>query len=215
MARPVNADPEQTKERILAAAIERFGNEGLRGTPLKNIAADAGVTIATIHHYFGGKLGLFNAALEQGYDELTGLGPAIGLAALEAEGTVAERIDAMARRALTFARRRMKASRFLLRAMLYENEAKERAIRAQEQYVTTTSGALSPLIGRSAEDLRVPVQGLMFLMTRIAVMRPEDLAIVGPERSTEATLDVLADYVALVAVQTLLPHPQSSNKASK
>lgn len=211
MARPINADPEQTKERVLLAAIECFGNEGLRGTPLKTIAAEAKVTIATIHHYFGGKLGLFEAALEQGYEELTGLGPAIGLAASEASGTVEERIDAIARRALCFARGRLKASRFLLRAMLYESEAKERAMRAQEQYVTTTSEALSLLIGRSAEELRVPVQGLMFLMTRIAVMRPEDLAIVGAARSEEATLDALADYVAQVAVSTLLsPSPQAS-----
>jgi AcrR family transcriptional regulator len=210
VARPVNADPQLTKERILLAAIECFGNEGLRGTPLKSIAAEAKVTIATIHHYFGGKLGLFEAALEQGYEELTGLGPAIGFAAVETDGTLEERIDAIARRALSFARGRLKASRFLLRAMLYESEAKERAMRAQEQYVATTSEALSLLIGRSAEELRVPVQGLMFLMTRIAVMRPEDLAIVGPERSQGATLDALADYVAEVAVKTLLPETPST-----
>lgn len=205
MARPVNADPQLTKERILLAAIECFGNEGLRGTPLKTIAGEAKVTVATIHHYFGGKLGLFEAALEQGYEELSGLGAAIGLAAAEVGGTVEERIDAIARRALCFARGRLKASRFLLRAMLYENEAKERAMRAQDEYVTTTSEALSLFIDRSPEELRVPVQGLMFLMTRIAVMRPEDLAIIGADRSSDATLDALADYVALVAVQTLIP----------
>lgn len=205
MARPVNADPQQTKERILAAAIECFGNGGLRGTPLKNIAADAKVTIATIHHYFGGKLGLFEAALEQGYEELSGLGAAIGLAASEVGGSNEERIDALARRALSFARGRQKASRFLHRAMLYEDEAKERALLAQEQYVATTSMALSLIIDRSVEELRVPVLGLMFLMTRIAVMRPEDVVIAGPGRSKNATLDALADYVAQVAVSTLLP----------
>lgn len=45
-------------ERILAAAIDLFGQHGFRGTPLKAIAAEANVSQALIVHHYGTKNGL-------------------------------------------------------------------------------------------------------------------------------------------------------------
>jgi AcrR family transcriptional regulator len=49
------------RERILAAAITKFAEDGLAGTSLKTIADEAGVTQGLIVHHFGSKEGLRKA----------------------------------------------------------------------------------------------------------------------------------------------------------
>lgn len=207
MARPRNADAELTKQRILDAAIERFGAHGLRETSLRTIAADAGVTFATVHHYFGCKSELFARCLEAGYAHLADLPPALGETLTETEGGLDVKLAAVARRAFHFARERSAVSRLLLRAMLYEDAATERARRAQQQYLDVASALLAPVVGRTQEDLRVPLQGLMILLTRMAVMSDAELVIIGGGRDPERTKDELAAYVATVAVRTLSAEP--------
>src|SRR5256712_12672123 len=56
--------PGGTREKILAAARSRFGQEGYDGTTIRGIAAGAGVDPAMVPHYFGSKEGVFLAAVE-------------------------------------------------------------------------------------------------------------------------------------------------------
>lgn len=53
-----------TRESILVAARELFGDRGFAGTTMRAVAAAAGVDVALVSHYFGNKDGLFAAALE-------------------------------------------------------------------------------------------------------------------------------------------------------
>ncbi len=206
MGRPRNANAELTRQRILDAAIRRFASHGLKGTSLRAIGGDVGVTFATVHHHFGGKAQLYEQCLEASYEELGGLRAVLGQALAATDGDVAELIDALARRAFVFAREHSSRSRFLLRATLYEEIASERTKRSQKQYLDATSQVLAPVLGRSARSLRVPLQGLMFLLTRLAVMSEEELSIVAGDGDPASTHDQLADYVASVALETLL-HP--------
>jgi len=54
----------QTMERIRAAACKTFARHGLVGTRVADIAAEAGVSTATVHHYYGSKERVLLAALE-------------------------------------------------------------------------------------------------------------------------------------------------------
>jgi len=51
-----------TGERVLAAAWRQFGSRPYDDVPLREIAAQAGVTVQTLHARFGGKEDLFTAA---------------------------------------------------------------------------------------------------------------------------------------------------------
>lgn len=52
-----------SRQRILAAAVEEFGELGYEGATIRSIATRAGVDPALVHHYFGTKADLFaNAA---------------------------------------------------------------------------------------------------------------------------------------------------------
>lgn len=52
---------ETTRAAVLESAIRLFGRKGFAETSLEEIAAEAGVTIRPIYHYFENKLGLFEA----------------------------------------------------------------------------------------------------------------------------------------------------------
>lgn len=61
---------QQTKEKVLRCAAERFGQCGFAETSLADIAEDAGITVTPIYHYFGNKLQLFTAVTEYYEDRL-------------------------------------------------------------------------------------------------------------------------------------------------
>lgn len=69
---PGNSD---TRERILTAARELFARNGIDKTPIRAVAADAGVDPALVHHYFGTKERLFAAAAHIPIDPMEVLGP--------------------------------------------------------------------------------------------------------------------------------------------
>ena len=54
----------ETREQILGAARNQFGERGYDGTTIRGIAAEAGVNPALVHHFFGSKEQVFAAALE-------------------------------------------------------------------------------------------------------------------------------------------------------
>ena len=53
-----------TRDRILAAAREEFSERGYEKTSVRGIAKSAGVDSALVHHYFGTKEQVFEAAIE-------------------------------------------------------------------------------------------------------------------------------------------------------
>lgn len=56
--------PEATRQRILDSALDLFGERGLTGTTVRDIAARAKVNVAAISYHFGGKDELYRAVAE-------------------------------------------------------------------------------------------------------------------------------------------------------
>jgi AcrR family transcriptional regulator len=56
-----------TRDDILAAAREVFGERGIDGATIRSVAGAAGVDPALIYHYFGSKQQLFVASMELPY----------------------------------------------------------------------------------------------------------------------------------------------------
>lgn len=52
-----------SRERIIAAAVDEFGEQGYEASTIRAIAARAGVDSALVHHYFGTKADLFADAV--------------------------------------------------------------------------------------------------------------------------------------------------------
>lgn len=59
-----------TRERILEAAAQLFSDQGFDGTSTRVVGAAADANIGTIAYHFGGKEGLYNAALARMYERV-------------------------------------------------------------------------------------------------------------------------------------------------
>jgi TetR/AcrR family transcriptional regulator, regulator of cefoperazone and chloramphenicol sensitivity len=62
-SRKIRSDGEQSRERLLQAAMRLFAAQGFNATSTREIALAAGANVAAIAYYFGDKAGLYRAAL--------------------------------------------------------------------------------------------------------------------------------------------------------
>ncbi|MCX7252601.1 MAG: TetR/AcrR family transcriptional regulator [Burkholderiales bacterium] len=63
-------DPERTRANILAVAEQEFGEKGLAGARIDEIAAATQTSKRMIYYYFGSKEGLYLAVLEESYRKI-------------------------------------------------------------------------------------------------------------------------------------------------
>ncbi len=64
VGRPRDGNPADTRREILAAAEESFAASGFVGATTRQVAARAGVNVATLHYHFGNKERLYRAVLD-------------------------------------------------------------------------------------------------------------------------------------------------------
>lgn len=69
MSDTATRDPELTRARILSAAFELFVKKGFAAVSMREIAQRSEVTKSLIHHHFGGKEGLWEAAKELAFSQ--------------------------------------------------------------------------------------------------------------------------------------------------
>lgn len=70
--KPLRADAERNRVRILEAAYEVFGDRGLQAT-LDQVAERAGVGVGTVYRRFADREALINALFESRIEELIGI----------------------------------------------------------------------------------------------------------------------------------------------
>src|SRR5436190_16378630 len=64
-AKTASRNPQQSQERILAAALEEFAAKGFAGARVDVIARNARINKRMLYHYFGDKEELFRAVLRR------------------------------------------------------------------------------------------------------------------------------------------------------
>jgi TetR/AcrR family transcriptional regulator len=79
---------DQTRARILDAAVQQFSDNGLAGARTEQIAEEAGVNKALLYYYFKGKEDLYDAALESVANRVV----ASSMAAMGTECSAGERL---------------------------------------------------------------------------------------------------------------------------
>lgn len=78
-------DPERTKANILEVAEAEFGEKGLAGARIDEIAAATQTSKRMIYYYFGSKEGLYLAVLEETYRRVRDIESELHLQDLEPE----------------------------------------------------------------------------------------------------------------------------------
>jgi AcrR family transcriptional regulator len=63
-------DPEETRARIIEAAMSLFAERGFDGASTRELGERAGCNIATLNYHFGSKAGVYEAAVDEVYRRL-------------------------------------------------------------------------------------------------------------------------------------------------
>jgi len=228
VARPVNADPAETRARLLEAAAHQFARRGHQATSLRDVARDAGVSVATISYYFGNKDALWNACLDAALSEVTReLAPLAALfraftaqvraaqAAVEVQADDVEPlIERMVRDGLRFGRTQTPALRLVMRTLLDTGEL-DPAWRDHGfvPLLEAAAEALAPVVGTPAGEVRLNVQAIIALGMRYSLSTPRELArlagLAGPRggigpRHEAAAVRAFEDHLVRVARRLLL-----------
>lgn len=81
-------DPERTKANIMEVAAAEFGEKGLAGARIDEIAAATQTSKRMIYYYFGSKEGLYLAVLEESYRRVRSIESELHLQDLEPEAAL-------------------------------------------------------------------------------------------------------------------------------
>ena len=233
MSRPVGADSERTKRRLIETAGRHFSSHGPAGTSLRDVATDAGVSLATIHHYFGTKQQLHDACVEALYAELAAaFAPMqallVGISERVRSASVSEAdptaiVSELVRSGFRIALEHQRELKLVMRPWWETGELDERwRYGSLIPFLETVSEAMAEVTGRPPERIRLEVQSIVTLGMRNALTSPRELAevagIIAPgaelnppheARAYEAIeehLVAIARTVLLARHEPLAPH---------
>ena len=214
MGRPTNADSAVTWDRIVVAAqAEIFENDdGMPDVSLRRVASAAGVSLGTVHYYFLTKEALLEACLDGYYERLAALvGELLTLGAARTPETKAPRdvVSHAVRRIYRFACQ----ERAFLRLRMATNATRgqfhpERQAQIVGPVLDTVVATLGPLVALDADEVRLVVQTVTYVVVRYALASPADLGFI-----TGLGDGVAAERVEehVVAVATRLLFPRGGN----
>jgi len=201
MARPIHADATATRRRILDVAFSLFSDHGAGDVGLRQIAREAGVSMATVHHYYGSKNDLYRACVDSMFDALLRLRGELEPAFTTARN-IDEAIDLSIRRTYAFARRHRSAVQLLMRTVLDTGELDPaHRDRVLLPFLDRGAALLSPLLGQPGAAIRLTLLSITYLIVRFVLNSPEELGrITGHQGgSIEEGDEIVAEYLVTAA----------------
>lgn len=197
MARPKNANAEETRERILEAAMAELAESGPLSFSTRSVAGRAGVGVATVHHYFADRQGLVDACINSMYAELTALTEK-WRDALRTTTTLHDGVGLVVREGFRFARANQVTIR-ALQVQVFSTGALDAARRGSTQLplLASLASVISRQTNVSEIAARVRVQSVIFAAFRWATATDEELCrLTGlrhPEHAVTAVESELID----------------------
>ncbi len=203
MARPVAADAEATRARILHAALKLVSERGIEGTSIRDVAAGAKVSLATVLHYYGSKEGLYDACIRAMYIELEALREVLfaSVSSTDLDGLIRDVVHA----AVDFVRTHRAAHQILLRDVLDEGgmraEYREKYLKP---FLDDVSALLSPLTGVPEASVKLTAQSVVHLTVRYMLHNPAELRLLTGEIDEKKAHAAVERHIADIARAMLL-----------
>lgn len=174
MARPVNANAEATKSRIVQSALSLFSARGFGEATIRDVAKGAGVSLAMVHHYFMSKEQLYDACIQVMLDELRQL--SIRLTEDLSGKSPRQVIERAIRVGFRFACDHRTAVRLLQRSLIDQGRVDAKVFQGSVlPFLDLLSGLLAGQMQRPAQELRLPLQSAIFLVSRYAISANDEV----------------------------------------
>jgi TetR/AcrR family transcriptional regulator, regulator of cefoperazone and chloramphenicol sensitivity len=202
MGRPANTSAVETRARILDSAFNLFAERGAASTSIRDVAGAAKVTSAMVGHYFGNKEMLYDACVVETFRELRQMSAHLEIVLME-DIEVPELLDKAVRTVFQFACSRRTAVRLLVRAAMSTGELHPYGFDLLMGTMKVVTDFMARRLHRKAEDLRLPLQSLVFLVARYATQAERELALVVGSRAKNKAdaLTKVEDHLVLVALE--------------
>jgi len=195
VARPVGADAEATRARILARAAALFSARGGGDTSMREIAKAADVSLATVHHYFGSKEELYKASVAAMYAKLQALRDEL-MKEIAVGGAFDEMLDRIVRTTYRFAREQRAAIVLTMREVLATGEVpEERRTGFLLPFLDEGSALVAAQTGRPAEEVRLTLHALHHVIVRYAVTATRELKIVADTKGGNQAQQAIEDHL--------------------
>lgn len=208
MARPVGADAEATRARILDCASRLFSASGFGDTSMRDIARAAQVSLATVHHYFGSKDELYRASVELMYEELSALRGELTEKVASAS-SLSDIVEQAVRATFRFAREHRAAVQLSMRAVIDTGELpEERRSGMLLPFLDEGAPLLARLAGQPEARVRLVLQSMNHLIARYALTTPRELAVItrAPEPEAERAIE---DHLVDIALRLIVDDASS------
>jgi AcrR family transcriptional regulator len=214
---------DATREALIKAAIETFGRDGFDAAGTRAISEAAGVNLALIGYHFGGKPGLYLAALKFIADSVVErIGPLVAAIETELAGDAGAGGAAAAQRALALLNELTDALVGMLTSR--DSQAWARLILREQQdpsegfellyegFMRRLLGVTARLVGRarpgdaSPEDCKLTAltilgQALVFRAARAAVMREMGWAQLSPNEIEAIQAELRRNVAAMLEAE--------------
>ena len=205
MARPVAADAVATKSRILHSALALVADNGIEGTSIRDVAAGAKVSLATVLHYYGSKDGLYQACVDSMYQELEQMRASL-FATLRPGVPVPELIADAVRVAVQFIQQHRTAHRILMRMMIDEGGMRpDRRENWLRPFLTDIGALLAPLLGLPVARVRMTAQTIVHLAVRYSLHNAAELHIITGVEDDDGARAAIENHIIDVAHAMLSP----------
>jgi AcrR family transcriptional regulator len=172
VARPLDRKPEETRRRLVEAAIDHFARYGLHGASSRELARAAGVNVAIVNYHFRSKEGLYDAAVDEVYRRMR------ARAAGALRETAPDDLFAVLRNLYRALRRERDGVRLLLRQVVDSGHLTARTVTKHfvpELERVAEMGAA--LLGTSPRRARTAVVAVSYLLTRYLIQDDRSLAV--------------------------------------
>jgi AcrR family transcriptional regulator len=203
VARPVGANAEETRSKILKSASILFADHGFEGTSVRQIARGADVSLGMIRHYFGSKEGLYRACIASAYRIYGELGNQIR-GGISAGGKPQDVMSEATRAGFRFAIDNRAACKLVLWNLMERDTWRhEPGHREMVPFIRAAAQGLAPVLGRSVADTALMVRSLIFLVARYATADMDEVASLLDEndaaKAGEGTLAAIEHHLVETA----------------
>jgi len=164
-----------TKERLLAVALEILEREGGGGLTIRNIAKHGGVSLSIVNHHYQSKRGLLDACKSHFYE---GLGRVVAdIVAATGQLSGKEIVERSVRACWAFVRANIPLTRMLAGDVMAEGQLIDSYGDYDKRPALSTGVAvLAPRLGLTVELARVRLQAMAVLVTRFAISSDAELS---------------------------------------
>jgi AcrR family transcriptional regulator len=217
MARTTNADAVETRKRILEKAAGLFADHDIADISIRNVGAAANVNSAMIGHYFGSKSGLYEECLNQTFIELSRMGQFLEQE-LSSDKSLDEIFSYAVRTSFQFACAHRTSVRLLMRMAVSSGQLTAFGQKLLLETMDLVTKVAGKRLDRPADDLRLPLQSLVFLVARYAAQGQSELMLVvgNDAKSNADALTKVEDHLVAIALTLLsIPTEKKTKRGSR